>query len=75
MVLSRGDIGEFSTKTGVDFPFLLLLLPGFLGKTIFIDDTINNKPDKATRDVFQKVGRPKNGIRKIKIPRKKVFLR
>jgi len=47
----------------------------FFGKTILIDKNIRKRPDRTTKTVFQEVGTPKNGMRKIKIPRKNVLLR
>lgn len=73
--MSRGEMGAFSVKTGVDFPFRVLFLPSFLGKTILIDDATSERPEIIMKNVFQKVGNPKKGIRKMKIPRKNVFLR
>ncbi|MFZ2522295.1 MAG: hypothetical protein WAX44_01465 [Minisyncoccia bacterium] len=40
----------------------------------FTDSKTRVTPEKIIKKVFQKVGKPKNGTRKIKIPRKKVDL-
>lgn len=74
-VLSFGYTGIFSTKTGVTFSLLVLVFEPFFGKEILIDRDIKKIPERVTNNVFQKDGKPKNGIRKIKIPKKNVLFR
>ena len=74
IVLSRGYIGEFSTNTGVDLSFLLPFV-FFFGRFIFIESSIRPRPERVMSIIFQDDGSPRNGTRKIKIPRKNVLLR
>ncbi len=53
---------------------LLLVLATFFGNVIFIDNPISTSPEIITNVVFHEVGKPRNGIRKIKMPRKNVDL-
>ena len=62
-------------KTGVILSFLLRGLTLLLEIVIFTDKKIKKRPESTIKKVFQEEGKPKNGIIKIKIPRKNVLLR
>jgi hypothetical protein len=72
-VLSFGYIGIFSTNTGVVLSFFVLIRDPFLGKEIFTDISTRDIPEIITKADFQELGKPKNGMRKIKIPKKNVL--
>ena len=44
-----------------------------MGRENLTDKVTRPRPDSITNTVFQEVGRPKNGMRKIKIPRNNVL--
>jgi len=75
--LSIEYVGKLSTKTGIDLSFFILLLLAivFLGRITFTERKTRIKPQITTKAVFQELGKPKKGMRKIKIPRKNVDLR
>ncbi|MFA5889123.1 MAG: hypothetical protein WCW47_02110 [Candidatus Paceibacterota bacterium] len=72
---SFGYDGILSTKTDVTFSFFILPFKLFFGNVIFKDKRISIIPDTIIKVVLQELGTPKNGIIKIKMPRKNVLLR
>ena len=66
-------IGEFSIKTGVTFSRFDRVFTVFLGNVSLIESPTRMTPERIMKVVFQNDGKPKNGIRKMKIPRKNVL--
>lgn len=64
---------EFSASVGFVFGFFCKRFGSFLGKESLTEKAMRVRPERITRAVFHDEGSPKNGTRKIKMPRKNVL--